>query len=75
MVVAFPDDVADRLRSAAKARGVTADELAVELVADHLPLLADSPGRRRLALAGVGASGTGLTHRIDETLAEGFGRD
>lgn len=32
-------------------------------------------GRRRLAIVGVGASGSGIAHRIDEMLADGFGRD
>ena len=30
---------------------------------------------KQLALAGIGASGHGLSHRIDEMLADGFGRD
>ncbi len=30
---------------------------------------------RKLAFAAIGASGTGITHRIDELLADGFGRD
>ena len=30
---------------------------------------------RKLAFVGAGASGTGITHRIDELLADGFGRD
>ena len=51
---------------------------------DVSPLLADipvlsgpvePPRRRRLAFVGIGASGTGTSHRIDELLADGFGRD
>jgi hypothetical protein len=30
---------------------------------------------RKLAFVGAGASGTGITNRIDELLADGFGRD
>ena len=32
-------------------------------------------GRRTLALTAIGSSGTGLTGRIDEWLADEFGRD
>ena len=33
------------------------------------------PMHRRLALAGVGETAHGITSRVDEQLAEGFGHD
>jgi hypothetical protein len=76
IVVTVPDDVARRLEAAAAARGIGVHELAVELLAEHTPEPSrPTEARRRLVLAGIGASGTGLSHRIDEMLADGFGRD
>ena len=75
MVISIPDEAAQRLRAAASARGLTAEELAVDLVVEHLAELEAPATRRRLALSGIGASGSGLSHRIDEILDEGFGRD
>jgi plasmid stability protein len=74
MVVNIPDDAADLLRAAAADRGVSPDELAAEVLVQHLPPRPHSTPRRKLALAAIGGSGTGLTHRIDEMLADGFGK-
>jgi predicted transcriptional regulator len=77
MRVDLPDELAERVNLAASARGVTAEVIVAEAVAQVLPnpaLPVDGP-RRRLALAGIGKSESGLSHRIDEMLAEGFGRD
>lgn len=76
MRVDLPDELAARVNLAASARGVTAEVIVAEAVAQALPN-PTAPGgpRRRLALAGIGKSESGLSHRIDEMLAEGFGRD
>lgn len=72
----IPDDLVARLEAVAAARGISVEKLAVELLAEHTtPAEPPVSGRRRLALAGVGASGQGISHRIDELLADGFGRD
>ena len=71
------DDLAVRVNRAASARGVAADVIVSEAVDRALPgaVTSDVPQpRRRLALAGIGESESGLSDRIDEMLAEGFGR-
>jgi hypothetical protein len=71
----LPDGVLRRLAAEADRRGVGIDEVITEL-ATHLPP-SESARRpkRRLAFVGVGESASGISHRIDETLADGFGRD
>ncbi len=67
-----PDELARKLEVAAAARGTTADALATELLEGHV---LDTAGERsKLAFVGIGASGDGISHQIDELLAEGFGR-
>jgi hypothetical protein len=66
-----------RLTAEAARRGVSIDSLITEL-AETLPAEAtESSGRRRLAIAGVGASGgrRGRARDADAMLAEDFGRD
>lgn len=75
MRVDLPDELAERVNLAASARGVTAEVIVAEAVAQALPNPTAGRPRRRLALAGIGKSESGLSHRIDEMLAEGFGRD
>jgi hypothetical protein len=76
MIVTVPESVARRLEAAAAARGISVDEIATEVLAAHTPEPSHPmQARRHLALAGIGASGHGLSHRIDEMLADGFGRD
>lgn len=73
-----PDELVRRLGAVAKVRGISVEEFAVELLSEHTasPVQSQPPTqRRRLALAGIGASGAGISHRIDELLADGFGRD
>ena len=38
-----------------------------------MPRTAERPARRHVVLAGIGESETGLSDRIDEFLADGFG--
>ncbi|HKY16336.1 MAG TPA: hypothetical protein VJM33_15525 [Microthrixaceae bacterium] len=71
--ISVPDELARKLEAAAAARGTTADALATELLEGHV--LDDAPTpRRRPRLVGIGASDGGTSHRIDELLAEGFGK-
>ncbi|MPZ25850.1 MAG: toxin-antitoxin system HicB family antitoxin [Micromonosporaceae bacterium] len=69
----LPDDVLQRLTAEAQRRGVAVAEVVADLTARLLP--SDQQGHRRLAFVGAGASTSGITHRIDELLDEGFGRD
>jgi plasmid stability protein len=62
--VNVPDQVRRRLQAAAAVRGVTVEELAGEVLTEHVPNIDVVPRRRHLALAGIGAS----------KLADGFGR-
>ncbi|MDJ0770489.1 MAG: hypothetical protein QNJ12_16975 [Ilumatobacter sp.] len=75
MTVNVPDDVARRLEAAAAARGVTVEELAAEVLTQNAPAVEAAPRRRRLGFVGIGASEHGISHRVDELLADGFGRD
>lgn len=75
MTVNVPDDVARRLEAAAAARGVTVEELAAEVLTDNVPDIGAAPRRRHLSFAGIGASKHGISHQVDELLADGFGRD
>lgn len=69
--ITVPDELARKLEVAASARGTTADALATELLEGHIPDGA-ARSRRKPRLIGIGGSGTGTTHRIDELLTEGF---
>jgi predicted protein tyrosine phosphatase len=71
MVIELSEQAAARLAAAAAARGVSETEI-VEALITALPEA--PPARRRLALAGFGATGHGITTRIDAELDEGFGR-
>jgi hypothetical protein len=75
MTVNVPDDVARRLEAAAAACGVSVDEFATGVLIDHVPEVASTTGRRHLAFVGIGASERGVSHRIEEFLDDGFGRD
>jgi hypothetical protein len=67
-------EVVARLQGEATRRGVSIDEVIAELAA-RLPADATPVPRRTLAFLGAGASAAGITTCLDETLAEGFGRD
>lgn len=70
--ITVPDELGRKLEAAAAERGTTVDELATELLEGH-DLAPATPSRRRPRFIGIGASGTGTSHRIDELLATGFG--
>ena len=73
VTIDLPADAQARLEAEATRRGITLDQLIAEL-ADNLP--ADTPApNQKLAFVGAGASKAGITHQIDDLLADGFGRD
>jgi hypothetical protein len=69
----LPPETLRRLEAEATRRGVTVAVVIAEL-AEGLPNDAPRPGHRP-AFVAVGASQDGITHRMDEILDEGFGRD
>ena len=66
--------VVARLQGEATRRGGSIDDVITELAA-RLPADATAVTRRTLAFASPGDSAAGITTRLDETLAESFGRD
>jgi hypothetical protein len=72
VTVDLPPEALHRLEAEAARRGVTLDELIAELAA-ALPAESTGP-RRNPVFVAVGASQGGITDRIDDLLAEGFGR-
>jgi hypothetical protein len=73
VTVDLPPEALRRLEAEAARRGISIDEVIAQLVA-KLPV--DSSGaRRRPAFVAIGASKHGITDRMNDTLAEGFGRD
>lgn len=71
--VDLPEEALRRLRAEADRRGLSVEGLIAEL-ASEFPGAGSGPGRRP-AFVAVGASEAGTTDRIEEILAEGFGRD
>jgi len=70
--IELPDDLLAALAEAAAERGITADQLAAEVIAARF-----GPRRRTLSFAGAGASTSGRTAaEAEEMLEEGrFGID
>ncbi len=56
--VPLPDDLATRLEAEAARRGMTAEELAAEVIRDHLPAEGRATGEALEAFFGVGGSET-----------------
>jgi hypothetical protein len=78
VTVELSAEVLARLRAEAARRGVSIDDVITEL-AEQLPTDTTSeaslrPGRT-LAFVAAGATAAGITTRMEQTLAEGFGRD
>lgn len=73
MTVELPVEALRRLEAESTRRGISIDDVIAELAA-ALPVESRGP-RRSPAFVGVGASEHGITDRIDESLADGFGRD
>ena len=69
ITVEVDDEVAERVAAAAAERGVAAEALAAEVLAERFP------SRRTLGFVSLGRSTSGRTAAEDEEmLAEGFGR-
>ena len=66
-------DAQARLEAEAARRGITLDQLVADLAAS-LPSESGDEERSALTFLAAGASKAGITHRIDELLADGFGR-
>ncbi|MEQ8716930.1 MAG: hypothetical protein RIE08_04900 [Acidimicrobiales bacterium] len=73
VTVELPVEALRRLEAEAARRGVSIDDVIAEFAA-ALPAEPNGP-RRNPAFVGVGASEYGITDRLDEVLADGFGRD
>lgn len=73
VTVELSDEALARLRAEAARRQISLDQLIAELAA-ALPAEPGEVPRRKLAFVGAGASKAGITHQIDELLADGFGR-
>jgi hypothetical protein len=74
VTIDLPADALARLTAEANRRGVSIEAVIADL-ADQLPADQPGPARRSLAFVGAGASGGGITARMEELLADGFGRD
>jgi hypothetical protein len=66
-------EVLDRIESEATRRDVSLADVLAEL-ADALPTVRADDDRATPAFVGAGSSGAGIGNRIDELLADGFGR-
>jgi hypothetical protein len=73
VTVDLPPEALRRLEAEASRRGISIDEVIAQLVA-KLPV-DSSAARRRPAFVAIGASEQGITDRMNDTLAKGFGRD
>jgi len=66
-------DVHDRIEAEARRRGVSISDIVGEL-AERLPAREHHGDRPTPSFVAAGASDHGITNRIDELLADGFGR-
>lgn len=71
--IEISNEVLDRIEAEAARRHVTLSEVVTDL-ADSLPPVRSENGRTAPAFVAAGESGGGITDRIDELLADGFGR-
>lgn len=72
--IEISNDVLDRIEAEAARRHVTPSEVVTELV-DTLPQVRSDNQRNAPAFVAAGESGAGISNRVDELLADGFGRD
>jgi len=72
ITVDLPDEALSRLRAEAERRGISFDELLVEFAGTLPSDRAES--KPNLAFIGSGASKDGISDKVDELLADGFGR-
>ena len=71
--IEISSEVLDRIEAEAGRRDIPLSDVLAEL-ADGLPPVRAENGRATPAFVAAGASNSGITHRIDELLADGFGR-
>ena len=71
--IEISSEVLDRIEAEAARRHVTPSEVITDL-AESLPTVRSEDGRPAPAFVAAGESGTGISNRIDELLADGFGR-
>jgi hypothetical protein len=75
VTVNLPEELLARLTAEAARRGVSVDQVAIEVLAAGLPEAAPPSALRRFAFIGMGASGAGggdVGRRHDEILREEF---
>lgn len=71
--IEISSEVLDRIEAEAARRHVSASDVLAEL-ADSLPPVQTDGNRVTPAFVAAGSSGVGISDRIDELLADGFGR-
>jgi predicted transcriptional regulator len=76
VTVRLPEGLARRVEREAAERHMSAEQVALEAIESHFPIDEAPAGRRQLAFAAIGRSGSRRgAAEADELLAEGFGRD
>lgn len=71
--IELPGEIMSRIEVEAGRCQLSVAHVIARLVA-RLPVREGGNGRDAPAFIGAGASSTGITHRVDELLADGFGR-
>ncbi len=71
--VELPYGIMVRIEAEAKRCQLSAADIIARLTG-YLPVRKDDEEMAIPAFVGAGASATGITHRVDELLADGFGR-
>jgi hypothetical protein len=71
--IEISSEVLDRIEAEAARRHVSPSDVLTEL-ADSLPPAQTDGDRDTPAFVAAGSSGAGISNRIDELLADGFGR-
>lgn len=71
--IEISNEVLDRIEAEAARRHVTLSEVVTDL-AHSLPPVKTEDQRTTPAFVAAGDSGVGISNRIDELLADGFGR-
>lgn len=76
VTIELPDEVLGRLQAEATRRGISVDDLIASFAATVMSEpAARREGHHRPAFVAVGSSKSGISDRVDELFAEGFGRD
>ncbi len=71
--VELPDEIMSRIEAEATHCQLSVADVIARLTG-HFPVRDDGREMDAPAFVGAGASATGITHQIDELLADGFGR-